>query len=55
MALWTLAPDKLDGATESAAPRFGAFLTTTISFFIVAALGLCTLYAQLASTGSKPG
>lgn len=34
MALWTLVPDKLDD--EEAKPsRFGAFLTTTIAFFLV--------------------
>jgi len=34
MALWTLVPDKLDD--EEAKPsRFGAFLTTTVAFFIV--------------------
>ena len=35
MALWTLVPDKLDEAEEAKAPRFGAFFTTAISFFIV--------------------
>lgn len=35
MALWTLVPDKLDEDEEPEAPRFGAFLTTTIAFFIV--------------------
>lgn len=34
MGLWTLVPDKLDEA-EQPAPRFGAFLTTIISFFLV--------------------
>ncbi|MGD9811660.1 MAG: TMEM165/GDT1 family protein [Sphingobium sp.] len=34
MALWTLVPDKLD-EKESRPPRFGAFVTTTIAFFIV--------------------
>jgi len=35
MALWTLVPDKLDEDEEPAAPRFGAFLTTTVAFFLV--------------------
>ena len=35
MALWTLVPDKLDDDEQPKAPRFGAFLTTTIAFFIV--------------------
>ena len=34
MALWTLIPDKLDDLKDSPA-RFGAFLTTTIAFFLV--------------------
>ncbi len=34
MAVWTLIPDKLDDV-EQAPPRFGAFLTTVIAFFIV--------------------
>jgi putative Ca2+/H+ antiporter (TMEM165/GDT1 family) len=34
MALWTLIPDKLDDLRDSPA-RFGAFLTTTIAFFLV--------------------
>lgn len=34
MALWTLIPDKLDDVADKPA-RFGAFLTTTIAFFIV--------------------
>jgi putative Ca2+/H+ antiporter (TMEM165/GDT1 family) len=35
MALWTLVPDKLDDQDEANPHRFGAFLTTTIAFFIV--------------------
>ncbi|MWV28145.1 TMEM165/GDT1 family protein [Aurantiacibacter rhizosphaerae] len=35
MAIWTLIPDKLDEDEELKAPRFGAFLTTTVAFFIV--------------------
>jgi len=35
MALWTLVPDKLDDDSEPKAPRFGAFLTTAIAFFLV--------------------
>ena len=35
MALWTLVPDKLDEEETPKTPRFGAFLTTAISFFIV--------------------
>src|SRR3546814_15583102 len=35
MALWTLVPDKLDDQDEANPCRFGAFLTTTIAFFIV--------------------
>ena len=35
MALWTLVPDKLDEGEQPEASRFGAFLTTTIAFFIV--------------------
>ncbi len=35
MAVWTLVPDKLDENDDPKAPRFGAFLTTTITFFIV--------------------
>ncbi len=34
MAAWTLVPDKLD-EDESPAPRFGAFLTTLVAFFLV--------------------
>ena len=34
MGLWTLVPDKYDEETE-AKPRFGAFLTTLLSFFLV--------------------
>lgn len=35
MAAWTLVPDKLDDEETSKTPRFGAFLTTAISFFLV--------------------
>jgi putative Ca2+/H+ antiporter (TMEM165/GDT1 family) len=36
MAGWTLIPDKLDDDDKDAAPsRFGAFVTTVISFFLV--------------------
>lgn len=35
MALWTLVPDKIDEDDEPKTPRFGAFLTTTIAFFVV--------------------
>jgi putative Ca2+/H+ antiporter (TMEM165/GDT1 family) len=34
MGLWTLVPDKLD-EDERRAPRFGAFLTTLVAFFVV--------------------
>jgi len=34
MAAWTLIPDKIDDLDEKP-PRFGAFLTTTIAFFLV--------------------
>ncbi len=34
MALWTLVPDKFEDE-EQKASRFGAFLTTTVAFFIV--------------------
>ena len=34
MAAWTLVPDKLD-EEEQKTPRFGAFATTTIAFFLV--------------------
>jgi len=34
MGLWTLVPDKLDEG-EPAPPRFGAFLTTLVAFFLV--------------------
>ena len=34
MAAWTLIPDRLDD-DEQRPPRFGAFLTTTIAFFLV--------------------
>ena len=34
MAVWTLVPDKLDDG-QSRPPRFGAFLTTLIAFFVV--------------------
>lgn len=33
MAAWTLVPDKLDDRKRS--PRFGAFLTTLVAFFLV--------------------
>lgn len=35
MAAWTLVPDKLDDDEAPRPSRFGAFLTTTIAFFIV--------------------
>ena len=35
MALWTLVPDKLDADEEPKPSRYGAFLTTTVAFFIV--------------------
>jgi putative Ca2+/H+ antiporter (TMEM165/GDT1 family) len=34
MGLWTLVPDKLD-EDEARPPRFGAFLTTLVAFFLV--------------------
>jgi len=34
MAAWTLIPDNLD-EEEAPAPRFGAFLTTLVAFFLV--------------------
>jgi len=34
MAAWTLIPDKLDD-DEAPKPRFGAFLTTLVAFFLV--------------------
>ena len=34
MAVWTLIPDKIDDLDEKP-PRFGAFLTTSIAFFLV--------------------
>jgi Ca2+/H+ antiporter, TMEM165/GDT1 family len=35
MALWTLVPDKLDDDEDAPPARFGAFITTTIAFFLV--------------------
>lgn len=35
MGLWTLVPDKFDEAADAKAPRFGAFLTTLVAFFLV--------------------
>src|SRR3546814_9850410 len=35
MAAWTLIPDKLDDE-DAPKPRFGAFLTTLVAFFLVA-------------------
>jgi putative Ca2+/H+ antiporter (TMEM165/GDT1 family) len=35
MGVWTLVPDKLDDEEEPKAARFGAFLTTLVSFFLV--------------------
>ena len=35
MAAWTLVPDKLDDDEEPRPSRYGAFLTTTVAFFIV--------------------
>jgi putative Ca2+/H+ antiporter (TMEM165/GDT1 family) len=35
MALWTLVPDKLDEDEDPKSPRFGAFLTTAVAFFLV--------------------
>ena len=35
MAAWTLVPDELDDDEEPRPSRFGAFVTTTIAFFIV--------------------
>jgi Ca2+/H+ antiporter, TMEM165/GDT1 family len=34
MAAWILVPDKLDDKGESRPPRFGAFGTTVITFFL---------------------
>ena len=34
MALWMLIPDKIDDKETGAAPRFGVFGTTVISFFL---------------------
>ena len=34
MAVWTLMPDKIDDLEDNPA-RFGAFLTTTVAFFLV--------------------
>jgi putative Ca2+/H+ antiporter (TMEM165/GDT1 family) len=34
MAAWTLVPDKLDD-DDAPKPRFGAFLTTLVAFFLV--------------------
>lgn len=34
MAAWTLVPDKIDEDETAADSRFGAFLTTTIAFFM---------------------
>jgi putative Ca2+/H+ antiporter (TMEM165/GDT1 family) len=34
MAIWTLIPDKLDGVDDKP-PRYGAFLTTLVAFFLV--------------------
>lgn len=35
MALWTLVPDKLDEDEQPKPSRYGAFLTTSIAFFLV--------------------
>jgi len=35
MGLWTLVPDKLDDEQDAKPARFGAFLTTLVSFFLV--------------------
>jgi len=35
MAAWTLIPDKLDDGEDSRFTRYGAFLATTICFFLV--------------------
>ena len=35
MAIWTLIPDKLEDDLERRPARFGAFVTTTIAFFLV--------------------
>jgi putative Ca2+/H+ antiporter (TMEM165/GDT1 family) len=35
MGLWTLVPDKLDDEEAPRPARFGAFLTTLVSFFLV--------------------
>ena len=35
MAAWTLVPDKLDDEEEAGPARFGVFVTTVISFFLV--------------------
>jgi Ca2+/H+ antiporter, TMEM165/GDT1 family len=56
VALWTLKPDRLDD-DEAPAPRFGAFLTTTIAFFLaemgdktqVATVMLAAKYSPLAA------
>lgn len=35
MAAWTLVPDKLDADEQPKAPKYGAFLTTLVAFFLV--------------------
>ncbi|HMN44910.1 MAG TPA: TMEM165/GDT1 family protein [Povalibacter sp.] len=35
MGIWTLIPDKIDDAQETAPPRFGVFAATVIAFFLL--------------------
>ncbi|MBL8472702.1 MAG: TMEM165/GDT1 family protein [Rhodocyclaceae bacterium] len=45
--LWALVPDKLDDDSPSSAGRYGAFVTTTIAFFL-AEMGDKTQFATIA-------
>jgi putative Ca2+/H+ antiporter (TMEM165/GDT1 family) len=56
MAVWMLIPDRLDDAQTQQPPRFGAFLTTLIAFFLlemgdktqIATVALAAKYPSLA-------
>ena len=56
MAVWMLIPDKLEGEQQAKPPRFGVFVTTLFTFFLlemgdktqIATVALAAKYPQLA-------
>ena len=53
MAVWMLIPDRLDDADTHRPPRFGAFLTTLIAFFLLE-MGDKTQIATVALAAKYP-